>query len=93
MTKRLLCCKAGWLAVRKTPTPGFAAAVYGANAPVPGGIGGWTKLAGSQTTKSKTAFKFGTNAKAYRYYLVWITKLPQGKEQAAISEISLSQPR
>jgi eukaryotic-like serine/threonine-protein kinase len=77
----------------RTPTPGFTASVYAVTSPVPQSIGGWTKLAGPQTTKSKTAFKFPQNTKSYRYYLVWITKLPAGKEQAAISEISLSVPR
>jgi hypothetical protein len=77
----------------RTPTAGFNASVYGANSPVPKSINGWTKLTGPQKTTSKTAFKFPSNKKAFRYYLVWITKLPAGKEQAAISEISLSVPR
>jgi serine/threonine-protein kinase len=75
-----------------TPTPGFTASVYAANAPVPKDIGGWTKLAGPEPTTSHTTFKLA-NTKPYRYYLVWITKLPPGKQQAAISEISLSIPR
>jgi serine/threonine protein kinase len=75
-----------------TPTPGFRAAVYGANGRVPANIGGWTKLAVSQQTTSHTTFKFAANTKSYRYFLVWITKLPPGKQQASISEISLSIP-
>jgi serine/threonine protein kinase len=77
----------------QTPTPGFTAAVYGANSPVPADVRGWTKLASPQTTTTKTAFKFPTNAKRFRFYLVWITKLPPGKDSAAISEITLSIPR
>jgi serine/threonine-protein kinase len=77
----------------QTPTPGFTASIYGANSPVPSDIGGWTKLAGPTVTTSKTQFKFANNNKAFRYYLVWITKLPPGKAQASISELSLSIPR
>jgi serine/threonine protein kinase len=77
----------------QTRTPGFTASIYGASSPVPPNIRGWTKLAGPTVTKSKTQFKFPTNQKAFRYYLVWITKLPPGKQQASISELTLSIPR
>jgi len=77
----------------QTRTPGFTASIYAASGSVPDNIGGWTKLAGPTVTKSKTQFKFPDNKKAFRYYLVWITKLPPGKEQASISELTLSIPR
>ena len=35
------------------------------------------------------AWKLDTGDKEYRYYLVWITKLPPGKESVEISEVLL----
>jgi eukaryotic-like serine/threonine-protein kinase len=70
-----------------TATPGFTASVYAANT-VPGGIGGWTKVSPTTTVKQDQKFPLDTARRRFRYYLVWITELPEGG-QADIRELSL----
>jgi hypothetical protein len=72
----------------RTPDPGFTAAVYAADSGPPKDISGWTVVAPARTvTEQSATFPLNSSA-AHRYYLVWITKLPQG--QSKISEIYLS---
>jgi eukaryotic-like serine/threonine-protein kinase len=78
----------------QTPTPGFSAAVYAANAYSSGGTGtlaahGWTQLAPSRTLAPRSMIGFAGQSTSYRYYLVWVTALPPGSETAEISEITL----
>jgi serine/threonine-protein kinase len=71
-----------------TSTPGFDTAVYGAQSGVPGTIGGWTKLSGTTTVAEDQRLTLDTARRRFRYYLLWITKLPpDGK--ARIQELSL----
>jgi eukaryotic-like serine/threonine-protein kinase len=70
-----------------TSTPGFRARVYAANT-VPGGIGGWTKVSPIKTVKQDQKFPLDTARHRFRYYLVWITELPEGGK-ASIQELSL----
>jgi eukaryotic-like serine/threonine-protein kinase len=74
-----------------TPTPGFAATIYGATSGPPGQIRdpGWVKLAAVPSVQGTQRFALQTHSQRYRYYLVWITKLPSGQDHAAISEIAL----
>ena len=71
-----------------TSTPGFEAAVYGAPNGVPGTIDGWTKLSGTETVAENQRFQLDTAQRRFRYYLVWITTLPEGGK-ARIQELSL----
>ena len=71
-----------------TSTPGFEAAVYGAPNGVPGTIGGWTKLSGTETVAENQRFQLDSAQRRFRYYLVWISKLPEGGK-ARIQELSL----
>ena len=82
----------------QTPTPGLSAAVYGATSfsstPATGGAQsptalGWTPLAPARVIGSRATITIDLAKRAYRYYLVWITKLPAGRETAQISEITL----
>jgi serine/threonine-protein kinase len=75
----------------QTPTPGWTATIYAANAPRPTTAppGGWKPLGELQATRAKNELALNTGSATYRYYLVWITKLPAGKQSAEISEISL----
>ena len=76
-----------------TPTPGWSATIYGAA----NGTGppkaitdtGWVSLSDIASAPRQTRVKLPGNR--YRYYLVWIQKLPPGKESASISEIRLYQ--
>ena len=73
----------------RSATPGWSGAIYGANAPRPAGIGGWTELAPVDTaTRTQDVELPG---KRYRYFLVWITKLPPGDDQVGLAEINLLQ--
>jgi eukaryotic-like serine/threonine-protein kinase len=76
-----------------TPDPGWKATIYAAPAgPVPSTVPGtWKRVAGGTVDKSDKRFKLDTSDTAYRYYLVWITKLAPNQERAEISEIRLFQ--
>jgi eukaryotic-like serine/threonine-protein kinase len=82
----------------QTPTPGFDAAIYASAAPTSssGGAGaqslgtlGWTQLAQARAIGARATIPVDSAARRYRYYLVWITKLPPGRSSAEISEITL----
>ncbi len=79
----------------QTPAPGFHATIYAApSGPVPDSVpGGWTKLASGTVNANDKRFELDTGGTAYRYYLVWITKLAEGSERAEISEIRLFQEK
>jgi eukaryotic-like serine/threonine-protein kinase len=53
------------------------------------GQGEWQKVGGGTVRHTRQRFTLRTNGKAYRYYLVWITKLPPGAERVEISDVSL----
>ncbi len=82
----------------QTPTPGFTAGVY-ASKRLPSSESsaagksltalGWTPLAPAQTIGARTKISVDSSKLAYRYYLVWITKLPPDRQTAEISEITL----
>jgi serine/threonine-protein kinase len=82
----------------QTPAPGFSAAVYAATgpispAPATGSLGvtalGWTPLAPARKTAARTTIAINAKRLVYRYYLIWIDKLPPRSETAEISEITL----
>jgi serine/threonine-protein kinase len=72
-----------------TPTRGLSVAIYGATSGPPASIQGWTQLASAASISSQQRLTLATNGASFRYYLVWITKLPPGSERAEISEIRL----
>jgi eukaryotic-like serine/threonine-protein kinase len=71
----------------RTPDPGFSAAVYAADSGPPTDISGWKIVSPTRTVTEQSARFDLTSPARHRYYLVWITKLPQG--QAKIAEIYL----
>ncbi len=75
----------------QTPTPGFLAEIYVAGDPLPPTLPdpGWTKLAGPTEIGADERIDLDTAGNRFRRYLVWITKLPAGKETIEISEILL----
>jgi serine/threonine-protein kinase len=75
--------------------PGWRAELYAApNGPVPKALDdSWTRVGGGQVRKTEQRFNLSTDSKRYRYYLVWITALPQGADHVEIAEIVLSAPR
>jgi hypothetical protein len=83
----------------QTPTPGFMAYVYAANAfrkslpygnPTPLIQRGWTQVAPVRTVGASTTIALSDpGGVRYRYYLIWIVKLPPSSEVAEISEAGL----
>jgi tRNA A-37 threonylcarbamoyl transferase component Bud32 len=74
--------KAGWQAEIQVARDGDAPK----GAP---GEGEWQKVAGGTVKRRHQRFSLRTNGRAYRYYLVWITKLPEGEERVEIADVSL----
>ena len=73
-----------------SPTRDWQGAIYAApNGPPPTKLDGFTKLASIDQSKTRTRVKINSAGKRYRYYLVWITKLPPGQSSVQIAEIRL----
>jgi eukaryotic-like serine/threonine-protein kinase len=70
-----------------TATPGFKAAVY-ASETVPANLRGWTRVSPELKVGQDQTFRLHTRGRKYRYYLLWITELPEGGK-AAVQELSL----
>jgi serine/threonine-protein kinase len=70
-----------------TATPGFRAAVY-ASETVPANLHGWTRVSPVQDVQQDHTFRIRTRERLYRYYLLWISELPDGGK-AEVQELSL----
>jgi hypothetical protein len=70
-----------------TSTPGFTAAVYAANT-VPGGIRGWQRVSSIERVEQNQTFDLDVARMRFRYYLLWITELPEGGK-VEIQELGL----
>ena len=80
----------------QTEVPGWEMELYGATERPPADewpSDVWTKLGGGTVDKRKQRFELDTGDKEYRYYLVWITKLPPGEDSVAINQVTLSAPK
>jgi serine/threonine-protein kinase len=74
--------------------PGWRATLYAAPAgAVPSDLDGWTRVGGGIVRSSKQRFSLDTGSRPYRYYLVWITKLPPSRDRVEITEIALLAPK
>jgi eukaryotic-like serine/threonine-protein kinase len=75
-----------------TTTPGFTAAIYGTSSQPDlhdFNASNWVGLTHSVEVAALRNFRLNTGGHDYRYYLVWITELPQGHESAAVNEVEL----
>jgi eukaryotic-like serine/threonine-protein kinase len=82
----------------QTTTPGFAAQVYASDSeptelpygnPTALGPRGWRgPVGGSASVSSRQRIRLGVSH-PYRYYLLWLTALPPGKQSASISGVTL----
>jgi serine/threonine-protein kinase len=86
--------KPGVEAVRmeiQTPQPGWRAEILGAGGNrVPESIdAGWTPLGGGIVRNEDQRFKLASSGRRYRYYVVWITQLPEDAQRVEIGEIAL----
>jgi tRNA A-37 threonylcarbamoyl transferase component Bud32 len=80
----------------QTEVPGWEMELYGATERPPADAWPsdvWTKIGGGTVEKRKQRFELDTGNKEYRYYLVWITKLPPGEDSVAITQATLSAPK
>jgi serine/threonine-protein kinase len=73
-----------------SPTPGWRGTVYAApNGPVPTKLETFKRLASIDQDETRTRIRLDTGGERYRYYLVWITKLPPEEASVEIAEIRL----
>jgi serine/threonine-protein kinase len=76
-----------------TSTHGFDATIYGSRGRPDAsrfGASGWVRLASEADTASTQKFRLaGGGDHSYRYYLVWITRLPPNRDYAVIDAIRL----
>ena len=78
----------------QTPSPGWHATIYGAPpGKAPASLDGWTKLGGGVVARKNQRFSLDDGKGSYRYYLVWITRLPAGQSHVEVSEIALLAPK
>jgi eukaryotic-like serine/threonine-protein kinase len=70
-------------------TKGWSGAIYVAKSGPPKDIGGWTKVADVRSAKAKTSLELDIAGNRFRYYLVWITRLPPGGTRVELQEIRL----
>jgi len=70
-----------------TRFPGWDAQVYASDS-VPATIDGWTRIGGTTTIGETGRISLDSAGRPFRYYLLWIVKLPAGGK-ASIAELTL----
>jgi serine/threonine protein kinase len=75
-----------------TVTPGFAATIYATNrtpSPTNFGASGWVAVGSAGSVSGRQSITLTSGTTRYRYFLVWITKLPPNSESVSLNEVSL----
>ena len=72
----------------ETSTPGWEAEVYAAPT-VPRDIAGWEAVGPRTRVGRRASMRVDTRGRRFRFYLVWIVKLPSPGNRAQINELSL----
>jgi eukaryotic-like serine/threonine-protein kinase len=80
----------------RSSTPGFLAKIYGTNTDESQGAGAdtfgdWGRPLASITVTSRKKVYLPTRGRSYRYYLIWIYRLPPGKDHAEVATVRLYQ--
>ncbi|MFL5782733.1 MAG: protein kinase domain-containing protein [Thermoleophilaceae bacterium] len=78
----------------RTGTPGYLARIYGSNIAQPSGAGedtfsDWGRPLATVSVEASEKIALTTGRQAYRYYLIWIFRLPPGQDHAEISNVRL----
>ncbi|MDQ3675302.1 MAG: protein kinase [Actinomycetota bacterium] len=75
----------------RTPTRGFTVEIHVARSTTPESApaAGWTQVGGPVVVGEREKVNLDTAGQRFGRYLVWITKLPPGKQRAEISEVLL----
>jgi tRNA A-37 threonylcarbamoyl transferase component Bud32 len=86
--------KPGVEAVRmeiQSPDRSWRTEIFGASGSRPPAAieDGWTRLGGGIVRTDHERFKLAASGERYRYYLVWITALPEDAQRVEIGEIAL----
>jgi eukaryotic-like serine/threonine-protein kinase len=78
----------------RSRTPGWSGAIYGARRSLPADMPseGWVKLSDVSDAGRRERVAL-PGRESMRYYLVWITSLPEGAERAELAEIVLFGPK
>ncbi len=74
-----------------TSTPGFSVQVYAQNS-LPSRTtfdSAWLRLGQASGVHNGQAIPIGTGTTRYRYYLIWITKLPPSSDSVSLNEVAL----
>ncbi|MBV9165784.1 MAG: serine/threonine protein kinase [Solirubrobacterales bacterium] len=77
-----------------TSTPGWSVQIWVRNTTpsrtdnFPVGPNGWTKVGAANYVGSRQKIPLAVH-RSWRYYLVWITNLPRGKQSASVNEVTL----
>jgi serine/threonine-protein kinase len=79
-----------------TSTPGWSVQIRARSTPPnlsatdPGGTAaGWTQIGSAPYVQRRQRIPLATGGQRYRYYLVWITRLPAGQNSVDVNEILL----
>jgi serine/threonine-protein kinase len=73
-----------------TSTPGFSARIYARNStPNRDTFAGWTPLTSVASVAGHQRVAVNTGGRTYRYYLIWITRLPPNQNLASVNEVTL----
>jgi len=51
---------------------------------------GWKQVGGAKGIRSREPISLDTAGQSFRYYLIWITKLPPDQKKVEISEVALT---
>jgi eukaryotic-like serine/threonine-protein kinase len=75
----------------QTPTPGWSAEIYAAASGPPKSLSGpgWTRLMSIPSAQRRQTVDISTGGRKFRYYLIWITKLPPGGTKVQLAEVGL----
>ncbi len=73
----------------RSASPGFRARVYVADSGPPQRLSGWRRISNTVTVERRTDIPVRPEPEKHRYWLLWITQLPRGQDQAKISEAQL----
>jgi hypothetical protein len=78
----------------RTSTPGYLARIYGSNAGEPSHAGSstfrdWGEPLASVAVTSPKKVYLDTGGRSYRYYLIWVVRLPRGNDHAEIATVRL----
>ncbi|MCU1451247.1 MAG: serine/threonine protein kinase, partial [Acidimicrobiales bacterium] len=74
----------------RTPTPGWSGSIYAAtDGPPKTGLDGWVKVATLTDVKGAQQIPLDTAGRKFRFYLVWIEKLPPGASKVQLGDLAL----